>query len=147
MVYHRSVGTPLPRSPLVIRSTVPATYWYPIFSASDDKMYKSKKNIKLYRVFSSHKNILRILTQKKKFNKLIPLRQLVSRQAISHQITIKELMIMLLLHGQNTAVIQCKVSGQAILQKLTRKDIFGKRTDMKFCLIPEKKLTSKCKTT
>jgi len=35
----------------------------------------------------------------------------------SYQITIKELMIMLPLHGQNTAALQLKVSGQVILQK------------------------------
>ena len=32
------------------------------------------------------------------------------------------------------------VSGQAILQNLTRKDVFFKQADMKFCLIPKKKL-------
>ena len=60
----------------------------------------------------------------------------------------KELMIMLPLHGQNTTTLQLiKVSGQAILQKLTRKDVFVKQADMKFCLIPQNKLTSKYKTT
>jgi len=55
---------------------------------------------------------------------------------------------MLPLHGQNTTSLQpIKVSGQAILQKLTRKDVFVKQADMKFCLIPQKKLTSKYKTT
>jgi len=33
----------------------------------------------------------------------------------SYQITIKELLIILPLHGQNTAALQPKVSGQAIL--------------------------------
>ena len=40
-------------------------------------------------------------------------------------------MNMLLLHGQNTAALQLHVSGQAILQKLTRKDVFVKQADMK----------------
>lgn len=40
-------------------------------------------------------------------------------------------MIMLPLHGQNTAALQPKVSGQTILQKLTRKDVFVKQADMK----------------
>jgi hypothetical protein len=41
-------------------------------------------------------------------------------------------MIMLHLHGQNTAAFQqLKVSGQATLQKLTRKDVFVKQADMK----------------
>jgi hypothetical protein len=42
-------------------------------------------------------------------------------------------MIMLPLHGQRTAALQLhlNVSGQAILKKLTRKDVFVKRTDMK----------------
>jgi hypothetical protein len=35
-------------------------------------------------------------------------------------------MIMLPLHSQNTAALQLKVSGLAILQKLTRKDVFAK---------------------
>jgi len=66
----------------------------------------------------------------------------------SYQITIKELTIMLPLHGQNTvAPRSLKVSGQAILQKLTRKNVFVKKADMKFCRIPQKKLTSKYKTT
>jgi len=39
-------------------------------------------------------------------------------------------MIMLPLHGQNTAALQLKVSWQAILQKLTRKDVFVKQADM-----------------
>ena len=38
---------------------------------------------------------------------------------------------MLVLDGQNTATLQFKVSGQAILQKLTRKDVFVKEADMK----------------
>ena len=38
---------------------------------------------------------------------------------------------MLPLHGQNTAALQLKVSGQAILQKLTRKDVFVKQADVK----------------
>ena len=39
---------------------------------------------------------------------------------------------MLPLHGQNTVVYQpIKVSGQAILQKLTRKYVFVKQADMK----------------
>jgi len=50
-------------------------------------------------------------------------------------------MIMLPLHGQNTAALQLTVSGQAILQKLTRKDVFVKQADIKFCLIPQKQLT------
>jgi hypothetical protein len=51
-------------------------------------------------------------------------------------------MIMLHLHGQNTAALQLKVSGQAILKKLTRRDVFVKQADMKhFYLIPKKKLT------
>ena len=50
----------------------------------------------------------------------------------SYQITIKELIIMLPLDGQNTAALQLPiVSGQAILQKLTRKDVFVKEADMK----------------
>jgi len=53
---------------------------------------------------------------------------------------------MLPLHGQNTTTIQfIKVSGQAILQKVTRKDVFVKQADMKFCLIPQKKLPSNMK--
>lgn len=41
-------------------------------------------------------------------------------------------MIMLPLHGQNTAALQqIHVSGQAILQKLTRKDVFVKQADIK----------------
>jgi hypothetical protein len=41
-------------------------------------------------------------------------------------------MIMLPLHGQNTAARQhLNVSGQAILQKLKRKKIFVKQADMK----------------
>ena len=40
-------------------------------------------------------------------------------------------MIMLPLHGQNTTGPQFKVSGQAILRKLTRKDVFIKQADMK----------------
>jgi len=40
-------------------------------------------------------------------------------------------MIMLPLHGQNTAALQLKDSGQAILKKLTRKDVFVKQGDMK----------------
>ena len=44
--------------------------------------------------------------------------------------TIKELMIMLPLHGQNTAALQLKFSGQAILQKLTRKDVFVKQANI-----------------
>ena len=48
----------------------------------------------------------------------------------SYQITIKELMIMLPLHGQNTAALQLKVSGQAILKKLTRKEVFVKQADI-----------------
>jgi len=53
---------------------------------------------------------------------------------------------MLPLDGQNTAALQLiKVSGQTILQKITRKDVFVKQVDMKFCLIPQKKLTSKYK--
>jgi len=40
-------------------------------------------------------------------------------------------MIMLPLHGQNTAALQLNVSGQAILQKLTRKDVFVKQADIK----------------
>jgi len=51
-------------------------------------------------------------------------------------------MIMLPLHGQNTAALQLTVSGQAILQKLTRKDVFVKQADIKFCRIPQKQLTS-----
>ena len=44
---------------------------------------------------------------------------------------------MLPLHGQNTAALQLKVSGQAILKKLTRKDIVVKQADtIIFCLIP-----------
>jgi len=39
-------------------------------------------------------------------------------------------MIMLPLHGQNTTALQLKVSGQAILQKLTRKDVFVKQADI-----------------
>ena len=55
---------------------------------------------------------------------------------------------MLPLDGQNTTALQLiKVSGQAILQKLTRKDVFVKQVDMKFCLISQNKLTSKYKTT
>jgi len=39
---------------------------------------------------------------------------------------------MLPLDGQNTAALQLPiVSGQAILQKLTRKDVFVKEADMK----------------
>jgi hypothetical protein len=38
-------------------------------------------------------------------------------------------MIMLPLHGQNTAALQLSVSGQAILQKLTRRDVFVKQAD------------------
>jgi len=38
---------------------------------------------------------------------------------------------MLPLHGQNTAALQHTVSGQAILQKLTRKDVFVKQADIK----------------
>jgi hypothetical protein len=41
-------------------------------------------------------------------------------------------MIMLPLHGQNTAALQQYVSGQAILQKLTRKDVFVKQADTNF---------------
>ena len=41
----------------------------------------------------------------------------------SYQITVKDLMIMLPLHSQNTAALQVKVSGQAILQKLTKTDV------------------------
>jgi len=53
---------------------------------------------------------------------------------------------MLPLHGQNTTTIQfIKVSGQAILQKVTRKDVFVKQADMKFFLIPQKKLQSNMK--
>jgi hypothetical protein len=48
----------------------------------------------------------------------------------SYQITIKELVITLPLHGQNTADLQLKVSGQAILQKLSRKDVFVKQADI-----------------
>ena len=43
----------------------------------------------------------------------------------------KELVIMLPLHGQNTAALQLKDSGQAILQNLTKKDVFVKQVDMK----------------
>jgi len=50
-------------------------------------------------------------------------------------------MIMLPLHGQNTAALQLQVSGQAILQKLTRKDVFVKQADIKLCRIPQKQLT------
>ena len=50
----------------------------------------------------------------------------------SYQITTKELMFMLPLHGQNTAALQLKVSGQAILQKLTRKDVFVKQANNNF---------------
>jgi len=32
--------------------------------AKTNKIHKNKKNVKLYRVFSSHENILRILNQK-----------------------------------------------------------------------------------
>jgi hypothetical protein len=40
----------------------------------------------------------------------------------SYQMTIKELMIMLPLHGKNTAVLQLQdASRQAVLKKLTRK--------------------------
>jgi len=39
-------------------------------------------------------------------------------------------MIMLPLHGQNTAALQLKVSGQAILQKLTGKDVFVKHAEI-----------------
>jgi hypothetical protein len=50
----------------------------------------------------------------------------------SYQITTKELMIMLPLHGQNTAALQLtEVSGQAILQKLKRKDVSVKQEDTK----------------
>jgi hypothetical protein len=57
-------------------------------------------------------------------------------------------MIMLPLDGQKTAALQLiKVSGQAILQKLIRKDVFVKQADKKFCIIPQKKLPSKDKTT
>jgi len=41
-------------------------------------------------------------------------------------------MIKLPLRGQNTAALQLiKVSAQAILQKLTRKNVFVKQADMK----------------
>jgi len=57
--------------------------------------------------------------------------QVVAKVSSSHsyQITIKELMIVLSLHGQNTPALQLKVSGQAILKKLTRKDFFVKQAD------------------
>jgi hypothetical protein len=39
--------------------------------------------------------------------------------------------ILSILHGQNTAALQLiNISGQAILQKLTRRDIFVKQADM-----------------
>jgi hypothetical protein len=42
-------------------------------------------------------------------------------------------MIMLTLRGQNTGALQLlNVSGQAILQELTRKDAFVKQVYMKF---------------
>jgi len=43
------------------------------------------------------------------------------------------------LQGQNTAALQIKVSGQAILQKLKRKYVFIKKTDFIKCLIPQNK--------
>ena len=39
---------------------------------------------------------------------------------------------MLPLHGQNIEALQVNFSGQAILQKLTRKDVFVKQADTKF---------------
>jgi len=69
---------------------------------------------------------LRILTQKLTSIKNTSKTAYVS-SSHSHQITIKELMIMLPLHGQNTAALQLIVSGQAIHQKLTRKDVFVKQ--------------------
>jgi len=51
-------------------------------------------------------------------------------------------MIILPLHGQNTAALQPKVSGQAILQKLTRKDVIVIQTLIKHCRIPHRKLSS-----
>ena len=38
---------------------------------------------------------------------------------------------MLRLHGQNTAALQLHASGQAVLKKLTRKDVFVKEANMK----------------
>jgi hypothetical protein len=38
---------------------------------------------------------------------------------------------MLPLHGQNTAALQFRVSGQTILQKLPRKDVFVKQAGIK----------------
>jgi hypothetical protein len=40
-------------------------------------------------------------------------------------------MIMLPFHGQNTAALQVHVSGQALLQKLRRMDVFVKQADVK----------------
>lgn len=69
---------------------------------------------------------------KTKFNKTFKFKTARISSSHSFQITIKELMIMLPLHGQNTAALQLKVSGQAILQKLTRKDVFVKQADTNF---------------
>jgi len=62
---------------------------------------------------------LRILTQKPN-STINKIKTANASSSHSYQITIKELMIMLPLHGQNTAALQLiNVSGQTILQKLT----------------------------
>jgi hypothetical protein len=75
------------------------------------------------------------LVAKSKLNKKhSQLKDRPGRVSSSHscQITIKNLMIMLSFHGQNTgALLLLKASGQAIFQKLTRQDVFVKQADKK----------------